>query len=124
MCAVIWTVDEEGERISIKKQTEQTYVFAEGLKEGVHTVRIMKMTQQRTGGNSYSLVVTGVETGTNCRILEQGEENEEKLKIDFYGDSITAGEGNCSDTKEDAITVKKFGRDADVCLIYGAGARF
>ncbi len=98
--------DEEGERISIKKQTEQTYVFAEGLKEGVHTVRIMKMTQQRTGGNSYSLVVTGVETGTNCRILEQGEENEEKLKIDFYGDSITAGEGNCSDTKEDAITVK------------------
>lgn len=98
--------DEEGERVSIKKQTEQVYAFAEGLTEGVHTVRILKMTQQRTGGNTYSLVVTGVETGANCRILARAEEPQDQLKIDFYGDSITAGEGNCSNSKEDAITVK------------------
>ena len=98
--------DEEGERVSVKKQTEQAYAFAEGLEEGVHTVRVLKMTQQKTGGNTYSLVITGVETGDNCRILEREEEPEDVLKIDFYGDSITAGEGNRSNSKEDAITVK------------------
>ena len=61
--------DEEGERVTVKKQTEQAYAFAEGLEEGIHTVRVLKMTQQRTGGNTYSLVITGVGTGDNLSLI-------------------------------------------------------
>lgn len=97
--------DEEGTRVPIGLPMERTYTFASGLEEGEHTIRILKATEQRYGNTTYSFTVMQVFTGENCRILERATETDDVLKIDFYGDSITAGQGNLSVNSSDAITV-------------------
>ena len=50
------------------------------------------------------MLFTGIETGEGCELLYRLPE-EERLKIDFYGDSITAGQGNLAESSAEGISV-------------------
>lgn len=65
---------------------ESEYTLVEGLKEGIHTVKLLKRTEAlSTSMTLHSLRTDGYFKGAN---------HEEKLKMEVYGDSITAGYGN------------------------------
>lgn len=71
----------------IKPDTIKTsYVLASGLPKGKHTVQIFKLTDNTTVTSFY-----GFELNEGARILKPGHKG--KKKIEFYGNSITAGHG-------------------------------
>lgn len=98
--------DTEGVRVLLSGVGAHTYTFAEDLAEGVHHIRVMKATEQNYYGR-YSFRFDGIETGEDCVLLNRFPEapQKKKLKIDFYGDSITAGEGNLVESPTTEITV-------------------
>ena len=96
--------DREGRRVPISRAGLHTYSFAADLEPGIHSIRVMKATEQNLWGTSFSLLFTGVETGEGCELLYRLPE-EERLKIDFYGDSITAGQGNLAESSAEGISV-------------------
>ena len=96
--------DKEGIRVPVSRLGLHTYSFADGLEEGIHRIRVMKATEQNMWGTNFSFRVIGIETGQECSLLSRLPE-EEGLKIDFYGDSITAGQGNLAESPAESITV-------------------
>ena len=66
--------------------TKTEYPLVTGLTEGVHTVKVLK----RTEALSTSMTLYQLRTDGYFKPVTQ----EEKLKIEAYGDSITAGYGN------------------------------
>lgn len=92
-----------GKRIALTSLGENvTYTLASGLKEGFHRIQILKASEQRLNGDTR-WVVTALNSDANCQILKTKTEN--KLKIDFYGDSITCGAGALGEqAKGDYIT--------------------
>lgn len=98
--------DTEGARVLLSGVGQRTYTFAKELEKGVHRIRIMKATEQNFYAK-YSFRFDEIETGEDCVLLNRFREDpkKEKLKIDFYGDSITAGEGNLIESPSAEITV-------------------
>ncbi len=96
--------DEEGVRVPLSQFGQKAYSFAKGLDVGVHHLRILKATEQNMWGTNFSFGVMGVETDENCALLYRLPD-EDRLKIDFYGDSITAGQGNLAQSPDEGITV-------------------
>lgn len=96
--------DQDGVRVPISRTGAQTYTFAKNLERGVHRIRVLKATEQNMWGTSFSFRVAGIETGEECLLLNRLPE-QDRLKIDFYGDSITAGQGNLAESAADGITV-------------------
>ena len=71
----------------IKPDTIKTsYVLASGLKKGKHSVQIYKLTDNTTVTSFY-----GFELNEDARVLKPNLPG--KKKIEFYGNSITAGHG-------------------------------
>lgn len=69
-----------------KGTTKNNYTLVDGLEEGLHTVKVYK----RTEALSTSLTLHALQTdGYFCPV-----EKTRKLRIEAYGDSITAGYGN------------------------------
>lgn len=98
--------DTEGVRVRLSGVGTRTYAFAKDLEKGVHRIRIVKATEQNFYAK-YSFRFDEIETGEDCVLLNRFREDtqREKLKIDFYGDSITAGEGNLVESPSTEITV-------------------
>ena len=68
------------------EETERQYTLAENLPQGPHTIRLVKLTEPRfTLSNFKGLAVEG-------ELLPRPEERARKLE--FIGDSLTAGFGN------------------------------
>ena len=71
----------------IKPDTIKTsYTLASGLKKGKHSVQIYKLTDNTTVTSFY-----GFELNEDARVLKPNLPG--KKKIEFYGNSITAGHG-------------------------------
>lgn len=70
-----------------KATTRSEYTLVSGLQEGWHTVKVLK----RTEAISTSMTLYGLHTDGYFRRME---EQPQQLKIEAYGDSITAGYGN------------------------------
>lgn len=66
--------------------SEYEYTLVSGLTEGIHTVKVLK----RTEALSSSMTLYGLKTDGYFKPVDK----KEKLKIEVYGDSITAGYGN------------------------------
>lgn len=98
--------DTEGVRVLLSGVGTHTYAFAKDLEKGVHRIRIVKATEQNFYAK-YSFRFDEIETGEDCVLLNRFREDtqREKLKIDFYGDSITAGEGNLVESPSTEISV-------------------
>ncbi len=79
------------------------YTIATDLEEGVHTVSVLKATEQHlyTAGDRQ-LKINEIVTGEKCIILTP-DSNVNRLKIDFYGDSITCGAGNLGDSSSENL---------------------
>ena len=73
-----------GERIALSAG-EKEYTVASGLEEGRHTVRIVKCTEE---SNAYWIV----KAFSADKFFQMSEKS--NLKIEFIGDSITAGHGS------------------------------
>ena len=72
------------------------YTIAKGLTEGMHTVKLLKSTEAlSTSMTLHSLRTDGYFKGAN---------KDEKLKIEAYGDSITAGYGNLRGSLSDTTS--------------------
>ncbi len=69
-----------------KATTKTAYPLVTGLEEGLHTVKVLK----RTEALSTSMTLHGLHTDGYFKPADRTE----KLKIEVYGDSITAGYGN------------------------------
>ncbi len=71
-----------------------TYTVVSGLTEGLHKVVLLKATEQNlwTAGNRQ-MTVNALVQDENCTIVKQ-RSSADRLKIDFYGDSITCGLSN------------------------------
>lgn len=67
-------------------------VLAEGLEKGIHTFRIYKLNE--FGIYYIGNHITFRNITINGRFLKADEPDEDQLKIEFYGDSITCGYGN------------------------------
>jgi len=71
----------------IKPDTIKTgYVLASGLSKGKHTVQLFKLTDNTTITSFY-----GFELNDGATVLKSSRQG--KRKIEFYGNSITAGHG-------------------------------
>ena len=68
-----------------KKLTQGTFTLAENLGEGIHTVRMLKASE----GDRGKFTVNAFHADEFLRIPEKSD-----LKMEFIGDSITAGYGN------------------------------
>jgi len=70
-------------------------VIIEGIREGMHEISLIKITE-----GEQRIVVTDVEIGGKNPKLLTPKAEEEKLKIEFIGDSLTAGYGNLAPATE------------------------
>ncbi len=77
--------DETGKLMDFRRGFRKFYDLADGLEEGVHTVKIVKATSSQNG----LLVLT--ELQTDGKFLRPAEQS--PLRIEFVGDSITVGAG-------------------------------
>ncbi len=79
--------DTEENVIIISQATTKTeYLLVDKLEEGFHTIKVLKITE--AGGSSLNFY--GVRTDGYFKPVDKTQ----KLKIEAYGDSITAGYGN------------------------------
>lgn len=79
-----------------KATTQSDYTLVSGLDEGVHTVKVLK----RTEALSSSMTLFSLKTDGYFKPVDKTE----KLKIEAYGDSITAGYGNLRPTSNPDYT--------------------
>ncbi|MCQ2741784.1 MAG: GDSL-type esterase/lipase family protein [Bacilli bacterium] len=83
-------VDDEAEARNIvtidKATTTETYTLISGLEKGTHTIRVTK----RTEGLSTSWNLYGITTDGYFKNADKSR----RLRIEAYGDSISAGYGN------------------------------
>lgn len=79
--------DKEGKFIHVNRTKE--YTIAEGLEEGVHTVRLIKAT------SSWCGTITVNHVSTDGKFLRP--EKKDRLRMEFVGDSITVGAGIYAD---------------------------
>jgi hypothetical protein len=78
-------IDDDIVHILRPDTTTNSYLLASGLHPGKHTVEIFKRTEYTKGKTTfYNFIIQ-----ENAKILPRSEKK--KRKIEFYGDSITAG---------------------------------
>ena len=94
-----------------KVLTQGTYTLAEGLGEGIHTVRMLKASEIDRG----KFTVKGFDAEEFLRIPEKSD-----LKIEFIGDSITAGYGNLAVLGADGKIPGWSVTNSDSCVSYAA----
>jgi len=85
--------------------TRRTYLLAEGLPEGTHTVELFKRTEAGMGGTMFYQFLLNANANV-VRIPQR------KRRIEFYGNSITCGMA-IGDTLKDGV-------DENNYLAYGA----
>ena len=78
--------DEKNRKVLNISGERREYIIAEDLPSGLHTVEVVKLTE-RTKGTVYAYEFDF------CGILLTDNTAEDMPAIDFYGDSITAGDG-------------------------------
>lgn len=76
-----------------KNKSTQTYILAEDLPRGEHTIRVCKITE------AYTTSLGFVSLETDGYFLNRPEDR--ALKLEVYGDSITAGHKNMRTTPEE-----------------------
>ena len=77
-----------------KTRAERDYVLAENLDEGIHVVRVYKITEPFTSSMGVKKIVS------DGYLINTPKTN--KLKIEVYGDSITTGHNNLRETAAEA----------------------
>ncbi len=113
--------DTTGTRKKLTKTGEYEYTLASGLDYGVHTVKFLKATESYlyTAG-STSIVLKEILTGENCKIVKP-DDISNRLKIDFYGDSITSGAGAMGVSKPDSsVSDNLWTTNSDATYTYAA----
>ena len=90
-----------------KKLTQGAYTLAEGLEDGIHTVRMLKASE----GDRGKFTVNSFEAEEFLRIPEKSN-----LKMEFIGDSITAGYGNLAASGSETWSIT----NSDGCVSYAA----
>ena len=80
--------DTEGKALVLENTTAKKTVLCENLQDGVHTVRILKAASPMYGRVYLPNTAAFATDGTFLSVREKSE-----LKIEFIGDSITAGCG-------------------------------
>ena len=90
-----------------KKLTPGTFTLAENLDEGIHTVRMLKASE----GDRGKFTVKSFDAEEFLRIPEKSN-----LKMEFIGDSITAGYGNLAASSSDTWAIT----NSDGCSSYAA----
>lgn len=87
----------DGEQVGLTKLDktgEYYYPLASGLTNDVHTALILKATESFMNGvGSSRITMTAIYQNEKCTLLTPPT-RENRLKIDFYGDSISSGYGN------------------------------
>ena len=94
----------DGERkadIELSEQ-EMEVVLAKKLKEGEHTIRVVK----RTNGRSSTAAVSKVVLDTGSTVLPPNVEENNPRKIQFVGDSIMVGMGSLSEKEDKDYSTK------------------
>lgn len=87
----VWVDGKRTDRLQISAGTKE-YAVARRLKFGEHTVKVLMVTETSNSPLAFgNMKLTGTSGAT--RLLPPLY-NEEELKFDVYGDSITAGMGN------------------------------
>ena len=97
--------DTKGE---FKVLTQGEYTLAEGLGEGIHTVRMLKASEIDRG----KFTVNSFDAEEFLRIPEKSD-----LKMEFIGDSITAGYGNIA-VRKDGVMPGWSVDNSDSCVAY------
>ena len=73
----------------------KSYVISKNLTQGVHKLQLLR----RTDGTSPQTIFKGINLSKEGEIMSP-QESLPKLKIEFYGDSITSGHGNLDESRE------------------------
>ena len=94
-----------------KVLTQGKYTLAEDLGEGIHTVRMLKASE----GDRGKFTVNSFEAEEFLRIPEKSD-----LKIEFIGDSITAGYGNLAVPDATGKVPTWSVTNSDGCVSYAA----
>lgn len=94
-----------------KKLTQGTFTLAENLGEGIHTVRLLKASEMDRG----KFTVNSFHADEFLRIPEKSD-----LKMEFIGDSITAGYGNLAVRGSDGKVPSWSVENSDGCASYAA----
>jgi endoglucanase len=107
----LWQVVIDGEAAGVvsSKGPAATYVVAENLPAGEHTVALVKRTEFNTGQSQ----ILGFETGEGIRLLKPVVRHR---VIEVVGDSISCGYGNEAAAKEEHFTAET----ENASLAYGA----
>ena len=71
------------------------YVISKNLTPGVHKLQLLR----RTDGTTPQTIFKGINVNGDGKIISP-QESQPKLKIEFYGDSITSGHGNLDESRE------------------------
>ena len=100
--------DTKGE---FKVLPQGTSTLAEGLGEGIHTVRMLKASE----GDRGKFIVKSFDAEEFLRIPEKSD-----LKMEFIGDSITAGYGNLAVPGADGKVPTWSVTNSDGCVSYAA----
>ncbi len=101
--------------IVLDKATAKTaYPLVTGLDEGVHTVKVLK----RTEALSTSMSLHGLHTDGYFKPADKSD----KLKLEVYGDSISAGYGNLRPTSNPDFTDAKSQSGLQTYATYAAWA--
>ena len=100
--------DTKGE---FKVLTQGEYTLAENLGEGIHTVRMLKASE----GDRGKFTVNSFDAEEFLRIPEKSD-----LKMEFIGDSITAGYGNIAVRGADGTMEGWSVHNSDGCRSYAA----
>ena len=77
-----------------KTKAERDYILAENLDEGIHVVRVYKITEAFTSSMGVKKIAS------DGYLINTPKTN--KLKIEVYGDSITTGHNNLRETAAEA----------------------
>ena len=93
--------DTEGQTLVLENTTAKSTVLCKNLENGVHTVRILKASSPMYGKVFLPDTAAFVTDGTFLAAREKSE-----LKIEFIGDSITAGCGANGASNEPLQTVE------------------
>ena len=104
--------DTKGE---FKVLTQGKYTLAEKLGAGIHTVRMLKASEIDRG----KFTINSFEADEFLRIPEKSN-----LKVEFIGDSITAGYGNIAERDENGKVETWSVHNSDSCRSYAALTAF
>lgn len=86
--------DSNAKKIIVDSTSATKYSLVSNLKQGYHTVKVLKRSSYISGNNEECIAaLTKVETNGFINVSA----NKPSLKIDIYGDSITHGYGNLTD---------------------------